>query len=83
MIFCWFHFHGKFFIVVQDSGSFIHLQLTPDSEIILGTSAESGNGFDGCIKDVRLNGKTLPYISESNNVALVKEYKGNLFKCFP
>lgn len=83
MIFCWFVFTRNFIILAQDPGSFIHLQLAPDSEIMLGTSEESGNGFDGCIKDVRLNGETLPYFNESNNVALVKKYKGNLVKCFP
>ena len=66
----------NFVISAQAPGPFIQLQLTTDSEIILGASAVSDTGFDGCIKDVRLNGRSLSYINESNSVAVVKEYKG-------
>jgi hypothetical protein len=65
--------HFPSIVSVRGLDSFIQLQLTRESEIILG-SAESGNGFDGCMKDLRLKGETLPH-NKSNNVAMVTKYK--------
>jgi hypothetical protein len=44
--------------------------MTRETEIILG-NVESGNGFDGCMKDVRLNGKMLAR-NESGNAIITK-----------
>ncbi len=65
----------NFNLIVSAEGrdSFIQLQLTQESEIILG-SAKSGNGFNGCLKDIRLNGKMLPH-NKSNDVVVVTKYK--------
>ena len=73
-----------FFVLAQGPDSFILLQLTKKSKIVLG-SKEAGNGFNGCMKDIRLNGEILPQ-NTSNNVVLMKQYEGKLsciiFKLF-
>lgn len=63
-----------FFVSVEGSKSFIQLPMTQETEIVIG-SAETENGFDGCIKDLRLNGRVLP-LEKSDDVAIVAKYKG-------
>lgn len=62
------------FFSVEGSKSFIQLPMTQETEIVIG-SLGTENGFDGCIKDLRLNGRVLP-LEKSDDVAIVAKYKG-------
>ena len=50
--------------------------MTRETEIILGNVKSDENGFDGCMKDIRLNGKVLPHNESNTDNAFITKSEG-------
>ena len=67
---------------VQERDSFILLPMTRETEIILGNVESDENGFDGCMKDIRLNGKVLPHNESNTDNAFMTKSEGVIEGCY-
>ena len=69
-------------VKVLEHDSFILLPMTRETEIILGKVESDQKGFDGCMKDIRLNGKVLPHNESNTDNAIITKSEGVMGGCY-